>query len=304
MAYYPRANPLKGTLMKAPFILLALALSVNTFAQINTQAPCQEFDQRLAQTDRQVNDFDKEMRKLDNKLRNVEDRLAERTRALDILVSQRRDAENDIRSLGAEEMRIRQEGGSLQVQATRLSVELNQKSDLKRSFEQRAAATSNLNQKREFLREAKRLEKEIEALAPALASANQQIAANNARLNQIGLQTQQASQQIAILDRQIDQERRDPAIQRLQQERQMVQNELSNAQISLDGLKDQQAKARFHVEMCHGYLELSVKYPAALKIAKKVQKQGCDRYVPRPQGSELENQAQDDVLDVVCKQRD
>lgn len=287
--------------MKTPLLFLLATLSFSAFAQIQNEHPCREFDQKLNAADAQVKDFDRELRKLDNKLQNIEERLSERTQAVNSLISQRDILRESGRTLGSEQAALRQESLRLQQDSTGLRSLIAQKENQRQYHVAQASATRDINIKREHLRNSKLLEREIGELQPQLVSIDQTILANNQRIHRLDLQAQQLPQQLADLDRQIDQAQRDPAIARLQQDRSQVLGELQNAQITVENLNEKLVRATSHVNMCYGYLELSVKYPAALKIAKKVNKQGCNRYVPQDLG-ELENQAQDDVLASVCRQ--
>lgn len=285
--------------MKTSGFLLLLTLSFSALAQI--EHSCREFDQKRDEADREVKNFDMELRKLDAKLRSIDERLASRTQTLNGLLVQRDRLNDDIRSITAEQPSLRVEISRLRGNYNSLNAEINQKEQQRVYHVNQANATSNLSIKREHLRQSKLLEKEIERLRPQLAQINQSINASEARLNNIDIQLRQKSQQIEAVNRQIEQEQRDPSIVRLQQERQLIDNELSNSQITLDNLNRRLFRAEEHVTMCYGYQELSVKYPAALRIAQKVNKKGCSRYVPVNQGSELENQAQDDVLNSLCR---
>ncbi|MBA2405062.1 MAG: hypothetical protein H0V66_09855, partial [Bdellovibrionales bacterium] len=212
------------------------------------------------------------MRKLDAKLVNIEQRLSERTQALNTLLSQRQRLSDSARTLGAEQASLRQEIHRLQSDSVGLRSMIAQKENQRQHHVAQASATRDLNVKREHLRQSKLLEREISELQPRLTSIDQTVMANTQRIQRIDLQAQQLPQQLADLDRQIDQAQRDPAITRLQQDRSQVVAELSNAQGNLDQLNNRLARANSHVEMCYGYIELSIKYPAALKIAKKVNK--------------------------------
>ena len=59
-------------------------------------------------------------------------------------------------------------------------------------------------------------------------------------------------------------------------------------------------KARFQVEMCFGYIELSVKYPKALELSKKVKSLGCENYKAVDFRDDFKNAAQADVLKNLC----
>ena len=284
--------------MKTPFFILLATFSISTFAQVQNEHPCFEFDQKMNIASQQVKDFDREMRKLDSKLKNIEERLSERTQVLNSLLSQRERMSDSLRTLGIEQSNLRQELQRLQNDSISLRNSIAQKENQRQYHVAQASATSNLNIKREHLRASKILEREIGELQPQLTSIDQSIIASNQRID---LQAQQVPSQLSEINRQIEQEQRDPAIARLQQDRTQAINELSNAQIGLDGLNNKLARANSHVTMCYGYLELSVKYPTALRIAKKLNKVGCSRYVSDDQGSELGNQAQDDVLSTVCR---
>lgn len=287
--------------MKTPLLIFLATFSISTFAQVQNEHPCFEFDQKMNIASQQVKDFDRELRKLESKLNNIESRLSERTQALNSLLAQRDRMSDSIRTLGSEQAALRQEIQRLQNDSTGLRNTIAQKERQRQYHEAQASATRDLTIKRENLRQAKLLEREISTLQPQLTSIDQTILANNQRIHRLDLQAQQLPQQLAEINRQIDQEQRDPAIARLQQDRNQVINELSNAQLSLDDLNIRLARANSHVTMCYGYLELSVKYPTALRVAKKLNKVGCNRYVTADLGSELENQAQDDVLASVCR---
>ena len=58
--------------MKTPFFILLATFSISTFAQVQNEHPCFEFDQKMNIASQQVKDFDREMRKLDSKLKNIE----------------------------------------------------------------------------------------------------------------------------------------------------------------------------------------------------------------------------------------
>ncbi len=163
------------------------------------------------------------------------------------------------------------------------------------------SATTNLPAHREALRQSKHLEKEIQALQASLMPIELALRSSSQRFSQIDHQVQVQSQQVQEINRQIEQEQRDPAISRLQQERSQAVAELNNSQSSFVLLNEQIARSTSHVTMCYGYLELSVKYPTALKVTKKLVKQGCARYVPVQKTSELEELAQTEVLAAACR---
>jgi chromosome segregation ATPase len=287
--------------MKSPFLFLFATLSLSSFAQVQNEHPCFEFDQKMNLASQQVKEFDREIRKLEGKLNNIETRLSERTQVLNSLLSQRERLNDTSRTLGGEQSVLRQEIQRKQMDATNLRNSINQKESQRQYHVAQASATSDLNIKREHLRASKLLEREIGVLQPQLTSIDQSITASNQRIHRIDLQIQQLPSQLAEINRQIDQEQRDPAVIRLQQDRTQALNELSNAQSNSDALNIKLTRASSHVNMCYGYLELSVKYPTALKIAKRLNKVGCNRYVSDDQGSELANQAQDDVVSTVCR---
>lgn len=306
MPYDPREFPsgpfhTKGYDMKTSLFILLTSLSFSALAQIPRELPCQEFEQKLNAADAQVKDFDRELRKIDSKLRSVEEQISLRTQGLNTLINQRDGLNNSLRTLGSEQSSLRVEISRLQSDSVRLRSEISQKENQRQYHVAQAAAASNLEVKRQHLRSSKQLEKEIESLAPQLSSMDQTISASAQRISRIDLQTQQQSQMIADINRQIEQQQRDPSLIRLQQERSQAIEALSNAQSTLDNLNDKVARASSHVEMCHGYLELSVKYPAALRISKKLTKQGCAKYRAVDQGNELENLAQDELLASACR---
>lgn len=290
--------------MKTSLLVLLATLSLSAMAQNRPgqiERPCDEFDQKLNRAQNQVRDFDKELRKLESKLSNIEERLSTRTQVLSSLLAQRENINNEMRNLGSDQINLRREVDRLQAESASLDNTIRVKETQRQRFQAAANATSNLEIKRENLREAKRLEKEIESLQANLSNMTQTLRASSQRANQIDQQVSQRNQQLQQISQQIESEQRDPAISRLQQERNEVINELSNAQISLDGLNDQVTRATNHVNMCYGYLELSVKYPAALRISKKLVKQTCAKYKAVDQGSELENEAQTELLNSACQ---
>lgn len=265
------------------------------------ERPCDEFDQKLNRAQVQVRDFDKELRKLETKLQGIEERLSTRTQTLSSLISQREKISNEIRNLGSDQINLRREVERLQIDTVTLENQINAKEIQRQRYQAAAAASSNLDIKRENLRQAKLLEKEIEANRANLAGMSQTLRTSSLRANQIDQQVAQRNQQIQQINQSIEIEQRDPSVTRLQQERTQAINELSNAQISLDGLNDQVTRATNHVNMCYGYLELSVKYPAALRISKKLVKQGCNKFQAVNQGSELENEAQTELVNSACQ---
>jgi chromosome segregation ATPase len=290
--------------LKTSLLVLLATLSVSALAQNRPgqiERPCDEFDQKLSRAQGQVRDFDKELRKLENKIGNIEERLATRTQVLSSLLAQRESINNEIRNLGSDQINLRREVDRLQAETSSLDNTIRIKETQRQRFQAAAAAASNLEIKRENLREAKRLEKEIESLQANLSGMNQSLRTSSQRANQIDQQVSQRHQQLQQISQSIEAEQRDPAIARLQQERIEAINELSNAQISLDGLNDQVSRATNHVTMCYGYLELSVKYPAVLRISKKLVKQGCVKFKAVDQGSELENEAQTELLNSACQ---
>ena len=286
--------------MKAPICFLLATLSWSALAQRLPQKPCQEFDQKLNQAQSQLTNYEKEMRKLDHKVRSIEERLLTRTQTLNSLISQRERANEGMRTFTVEQSQLRQEVGRLQNEAANLRNILSNKETQRQYHASVAASTRDLAVKRENLRSSKLLEKEIGELAPQLSAVEQAQRSTSMRLSQLEQQHQSQTQQIGELNRQIEQEQRDPAISRLQQERQLALQELATFQGSQQALAEQAARANEHVTMCYGYLELSVKYPAAIKTAKRLVKQGCLNYKPI-QGTELELQAQDEVLTAACR---
>lgn len=286
--------------MRSPILLLLATFSLSTFAQVQPEHPCFEFDQKMNIASQQVKDFDRELRKLDAKLRNIEERLSERTQVLNTLIAERERVSDKMRTLSLEQSALRQDLQRLQGDANNLRITLSQKETERQYHVAQASATTNLNIKREHLRASKLLEREIGTLQPQLASTEQSIVESNQRAHRIDLQIQQLPQ-LSEINRQIEIEQRNPAVARLQQDRSDAINELSNAQLSLDALNIKLARATSHVNMCYGYLELSVKYPTALKVAKKLNRVGCSRYASDDLGSDLENQAQEDVVSTVCR---
>lgn len=286
--------------MKVRIFFLLATLSLSALAQRQPERPCQEFDQKLNHTRSLLTNFETELRKLDNKVRNIEERLSARTQNLNSLIAQRERASDGMRSFTTEQLKLRQEVGRLQNEAANLRNILSSKETGRQYHASVAASSRDLAVKRENLRSSKLLEKEIGELAPQLSAMEQAQRSTSQRLSQLEQQYQLQTQAIGELNRQIELEQRDPAISRLQQERQQALQELGSFQGSQLALTEQVAKATQHVTMCHGYLELSVKYPTAVKAAKRLVKQGCANFKTLP-GTEHELQAQDEVLAAACR---
>lgn len=301
--------------MKTPMIFLLATLSFSALAQVNgsgnqqrpnqpipsPQGPCHEFDQNLTQAERQVNEYDKEVRMLEAKLDNTEQRLDQATRALSGLMSQRDRLSETARSSAVEASALRADQSRFQIEALRLSKTIQDKENLRQFHVAQASSERNLEIKREHLRQSKILEKEIEALRPQLTNIENTSRANALRANQLDQQSAQQSQQLAQVSAQLEQAQRSPEILRLQSDRAQLINDLSDSQVNLDRLNDKVVRATSNVNMCYGYIELSVKYPAALKISRKLVNKGCRAYIATEQGGELENEAQDEILAAACR---
>ncbi len=290
--------------MKTPMILLLATLSVSAFAQVNRPAPkgpCADFDQSLSQAQRQVNEHDKEVRMLEAKLANTEQRLAQATQSLSGLISQRDRLSDSARTLASEAASLRADLGRLQLESARLSNTIQDKETQRQFHVARASSERNLEIKREHLRQSKILEKDIEALRPQFQNIENTLRANSLRANQLDQQAAQQSQQLISVNSELERAQRNPEIVRLQNDRNQLMTEISNSELALDRLNDQVARASSHVNMCYGYIELSIKYPAALKMSKRLVNKGCRAYVATEQGGELENEAQDELLAAACR---
>jgi chromosome segregation ATPase len=286
--------------MKTTTLLLLATLSFSAFAQYPQQHPCFDFDQAQLAAESQVKDFEKEYKKAEAKLRNVEERLEARMQTLNKLLAQRNAVSQDYNSIVNEQNSLRQNQQSLQQQSTRLNNEIAQNEQLRQYHTREAERTTDLNKRREHLRLSKQLEKENEKLIPQLSDINQTLNASSARLRNLDQQAGVKAQQLQTLNQQVEQEQRDSGIARLQQDRADLVKELSFAQQTYDQFNLRLVKANSHVEMCYGYLDLSVKYPTALQLSKQILNRGCNRYVPVNQGSQAGNQAQDELLQSMC----
>ncbi len=286
--------------MKNSSFLLLLSLSLSALAQV--ERPCMEFDQEKSQAQLQVRDFDKEVQKLQAKLQNVEDRLSIRMQTLNSLLAQKDSLKQDLASLVNEQNALINEVNRLQNDRAVLTRAIDQK-EKERQRHENAASTTSGQARREHLHQVKLLEKEIERLKLQLNEINPKISVASNRLTKIDQLISNKSQDLVSVNRQIEQEQRDTAITRLQQERSELENELNDSRITLRRLNEKLDKAESHVTMCYGYLELSVKYPSALKVSRRVYNKTCQGYNIQDLGSELENEAQDEVVASMCSRQ-
>jgi chromosome segregation ATPase len=279
---------------------LLLTLSLSALAQRGEEHPCFEFDQNLAQADRQVREFDREMRKLDSKLRNIQERLSARTQNLNDLIQQSNSLSAQLSQLNRERMSASQEENRLRAEQAVVSNQIAQQEQLRRHYQAQANATRDLAQKRELLRLGKQTELEVGRLQGQLNAINMGISAAAAQSTNAERQIRSSNNQLAELNARISQERNDPQLRRMQQDMAQAEMELTNANQGLEQQQRQLARAQSHVEMCYGYQELSVKYPSALHFSRRINAVGCNRYAPVNVRNELEAQAQADVLSSMC----
>lgn len=272
--------------------LLLLSLSFSTLASTPSEHPCNEFDAKKHQAERAVNNHMEEAQRAEAKLRTTEMHLADAESQLSGFNNRIQVLSNELTSLESQMASAH----TLQQRRNETYNLINVKENQRRDFSARAQREPNFSLKQPLLREAKRLEKEIQDLTLELQRLDQDIL----RVNNLSTRVMQKRAELSQAQRERENAARSLNIGALQQVVENARQDVNRSYDARQALESALARANFHVEMCYGYIELSEKYPVALETARRVQAEGCRNVRLVNYQEPMHTQAQQETVQKMC----